>query len=503
MKKSSINIFNILKSAVLLIVGTALLASCSSKKSETLRMSLTSEPDSFFPWKSAAADTAAITNNIFEGLMKYDEKGSLYPALAESYEISADNLTYTFRLRKGVKFHDGTEFTSADCVYTYENLAGLNGNTARADKMHVIASVSAPDSYTFVINLKSQSGGFLSLTTSPILLHDYDGNETLPLGTGPYKFVEYKLHEKILLEKNEDYYDSARAGKIKNIELFVMTDENAVLSALSSGQIDIAQMITGTNAKAFKDSFTVVSHPQNMVQIFGMNTSFAPFSDENVRKAISCAINKNLIIDGVFDGFATELYSNFSPILKEFYNDKLTDVYPCDLEKAKEYMGRSSYAQGFELSITVPSNYQPHMDTAQIIANQLEKLNITCKIVPIEWTGWLDKVYSKFEYEATVIAFAGKNDPAEVLRRYYSTYKRNFTRFNSPEFDAVFDKAEKETDPTKRADYFKECQRIITLGAPAVFICDPGRNVLTAKNVAGYTPYPVSFYDFSKIYFTE
>ncbi len=497
---------NLLKTLYAALALSALLfTSCATKNStsETLRMSINSEPDSFSPWTSAAADTRAVYLNIFDGLMGFDEKGTLYPALAESYKISDDKLTYTFKLKKGVKFHDGTEFTSADCVYTYENLAGLNGLTPKADKMHVVESVSALDAYTFAVHLKDTTGGFLALTTSPILLHGYADNEEHPIGTGPYKFVEYDLHEKIVLEKNENFYDSSRAGKIKRIELYVMTDENAALSALQSNQIDIAQMITATNAKALASNYKVVSHPQNMVQIFGMNAKFAPLSDENVRKAISFAVNKKEIIEGVFDSFATELYSNFSPILGEFYNDKLSDFYVYDVEKAKSYLAKSSWPNGFELTITVPANYQPHVDTAQIIANQLSKINITCKINPVEWTTWLDKVYTKFDYEATVIAFAGKNDPAEVLIRYYSTYKRNFTNFKNIDFDVAFTQAEKETDPKKRADYYKECQRILTEHAPAVFICDPGRNIVMKKNVEGYTPYPVSFFDFSKIYFSK
>lgn len=495
----------ILKSALRTVFAAALVlsaVSCSSKKTpDTLRMNLTSEPDSFFPWKSAAADTAAIFDNIYEGLYKFDEKGSLYPALAESCEVSEDNLTYTFKLRKDVKFHNGDSFTSKDCVYTYENLAGLNGNTVKSDKFKNVAAVSAADDYTFTVQLKKVSGGFLALTSEPILLHGYENNEELPLGTGPYKFVEYTLHEKVVLKRNENYYNPEKAGKIENIELFVMTDENAVLSALQSQQLDIARMVTATNAKAFEKTFKVISHPQNMVQILGMNSKYAPLSDLNVRKAITCAINKQEIIQGVFDGYATELYSNFSPILGEFYNSELSEINKYSLETAKEYLKKSSYPDGFDLTITVPANYKPHIDTAQVIISQLEKLNINCKIELIEWTTWLDRVYTKFDYQTTVIGFAGKYDPADVLRRYYSTYKRNFTGFNNKDFDSAFDAAEQSTATEKRSELFKECQKILAENVPAVFICDPGLNVLTQKNVAGYTAYPVTFFDFSKMYF--
>lgn len=484
------------------IFSALILVSCGKiEQTNTLKMNLSSEPDSFFPWNSAAADTSAIFDNIYEGLFKVDPSGKVNPALAESYSVSSDNLTYTFNLRKNVKFHNGEDFTSKDCIYTFENLAGLNGKTARVDKMHIVKSVSAPDDYTFIVNLKNPSGGFLALCVAPILLHDYNDNEKHPMGTGPYKFVEYKIHEKVTLTLNENYWDEKNKGKIQNIELYLITDENAILSALQSGQIHIAQMISGMNANHLSSKYNVISHPQNMVQIFGMNNNFPPLADENVRKAITCAINKKDIIEGVFDGYGTELYSNFSPILKEYYNDSLSNEFPYDIQKAKEYLAKSNYKDGFELTIQVPANYQPHVDTAQFIANQLSELNIQCKIVPIEWATWLDKVYSRADYEATVIAFDGKIEPAEVLRRYYSTYRRNFFHYKSSEFDKYFDLAESEVNQEKRVEYFKKCQEILTRDCPAVFICDPGRNILTTRNIAGYTPYPISMYDFAKIYF--
>ena len=494
-----------IKSAAAVLLASVLLISCGTeKKSDTLRVNMLSEPDSFFPWKSAAAETEAVWDNIYEGLLKFDSKCAIYPALAESYTISDDYLTYTFKLRKGVKFHNGEEFSAKDCVYTYKNLAGLDGLQPRSESFSIVKNVYSPDEDTFVIELKKSSGSFLFLVaTNPILLHDYDENETKPNGTGPYKFVSYSLNEKIVLTRNDDYYDKERAGKIKNIEIYIMTDENSSISALRSGQLDIIQRTTGANAKMLAGKYNVISYPENTVYILGFNLTYPPLSDINVRRAITCAINKKEIIDGVFDGFATELYSNFSPILSDYYNDQLKDVFPYDLEKAKEYMAQSNYRDGFDLSITVPANNSARIDMAELISNMLKPLGINCTIIPVEWATWLDRVYTKLDHQSTIINFAGKIDAAEVLRRYRSDFTRNFTYLADPEFDETFQKAENAVDLTKRAEYFKKCQEILTRDCPAVFICDPGRNIVTKKNIAGYTPYPVYFYDFSKIYFVE
>ena len=119
----------------------------------------------------------------------------------------------------------------------------------------------------------------------------------------------------------------------------------------------------------------------------------------------------------------------------------------------------------------------------------------------VEWAEWLDQVYTKFNYQATVIAFGGKLEPSEVLSRYYSSYKRNFTRYNNPFFDETFDKAEHETDQFKRVKYYKYCQELLTKSAPAVFIADPNNTVLLRKDLHGYEVYPVQFYNFAKMYF--
>ena len=480
-----------------------LFVACNGKNSkEVLRLNVASEPDSFFPWESAAADTAAIYYNIFDGLLSFDEKGALHPALAESYEISDDKLTYIFHLRQGVKFHNGADFSSADCLYTYENLAGLNGNTIKSDSMaRDIESVSAPDSNTFIVNLKHQSGGFLALNICPILPTGYTNHAEQPIGTGAYKFIEYQLHQKIVLEKNENYWNKENEPKIPRIEIYIMSDENAILSALQTKQLDIGQMLSAENAKGLDNKFQLISTPQNMVQVLGLNNSVKPLDNQLVRQAITMAINKDEIIAGAMGGFGTKLYSNLSPILGTYYNDRLSEIYKYDIATAKTLLSSAGYPNGFDLEITVPGNYRTHVDTAQIIAQELSKIGIRCKIKTVEWTTWLDQVYTKFDYQATVIAFAGKLEPSEVLRRYYSVYKRNFTRYNNPVFDETFDKAELETDISKRIKYYKYCQELLTISAPAVFIADPHNILLLRKDVRGYETYPVLFYNFAKMYF--
>lgn len=483
----------------------ALFASCGGKEkgpeTEVLRTNVRVEPDSLFPWKSAAADTRAILRNIFEGLMTFDENGKIIPCLAESVTESDDHLQYKFALRKGVLFHNGAPFTSADAVYTYENLAGLNGRTPVSSSFGSVKEIAADGDYGFTVTLSKPVPTFLIQATEPIIPRGYDKQTESPVGSGPYKFASYDIGQKIVLERFDGYWNKKGRAKIARVEIYIMSDETAVLSALQSGQIHYAQSVSAPNARALEKKFSIQNYPQNMVQILGMNTMVKPLNDARVRKAVAMAVNKDEIISGIFAGYATKLYSNFSPILGEFYNDKLKGENQFSPEKAKALLAEAGYHNGFSVTITVPASYQMHVDTAEIIQGQLAKIGIRAIINPIEWAAWLDQVYSKFNYEMTIIAFSGKLDPADVLRRYYSTYNRNFTRYYNEEFDADFQAAQSETDLKERIRLYKECQRFLAEDCPAVFICDPNTIGISVKNLRGHKGYPVSYYDYSSLYF--
>ena len=493
----------IIASALAISLVGALFVSCGGKKAaqDVIRISISSEPDAFFPWKAASSDSKAIIYNIYDSLTFFDADGKIIPQIAKNWSVSEDGLVYTFNLESGIKFHDGSALTEKDVLYTYKNMAGLDGYTVKNDSMTIVSSVESPEAGVVVITLKSPSSEFVNLcATCPVVKDGATADDPI-IGSGPYKFVSYDIHNKVVLERNDEYWNNARKGKIKTAELYVMTNESATLSALSSNQIDVAQLITPGTAKAMSSNFTLVNTPQNMVQILAMNNLVKPFDDIRVRKAISMAVNKKEIIAGVMDSSATELYSNFSPIMKSYYNDELKNVNPYDPDRAKALLAEAGYPKGFEMTITVPSNYQAHMDTAQVIVNNLAQIGIKAKIEGIEWTTWLSRVYTQKDYETSVIAFGGKLEPSNILRRYYSTYKRNFVNYKNPAFDKAFDEAFSALTQEEQTAKYKECQKYLAEDAPAVFICDPNNAVLTQKNVKGYVCYPVVFYDLSSYYF--
>lgn len=466
-----------------------------------VRINMESEPDNLDPWLSAASDTEAVFHNVFEGLVLFDEIGALIPGLAESWDISDDGLTYTFHLRDDVTFHNGKAFSAEDVVYTYESLSGLGGEEALSSKFKNLTSVEAVDDYTVKMTLAEADAAFLQYTRVAVLPKGYEDQSSAPVGTGPFVFEKYVPGQMVVLEKNEDYYDESRMPKIDEAQIYIMGDDSAVLTALQSGQLD-AGIVYADSADYLTGDFTVNSSPQNMVQLFALNNSATPFDDLRVRQAFEYAVNKDQIIDGVFAGYATELYSNFSPVMSYFYNDELEDVYTYDVDKAKELMAEAGYEDGFDITITVPSNYQKHIDTAQVIAQQLKQINVNATIEPVEWGQWLEQVYTNADYQTTVVGLTGKLDPNDILGRYVSDYAKNFMKYNNPDYDKLIEEAKTASDE-ERVELFKECQKMLTDDAAAVWICDPNAIAVTRSDLKGYTFYPVSFIDLSKLYYEE
>ena len=180
--------------------------------------------------------------------------------------------------------------------------------------------------------------------------------------------------------------------------------------AMNNKEVDLASVLTADELNQIEESCDIYSSAQNLVQVLGLNNEVAPFDNQKVREAVNYAIDKDEIIETAAAGKASKLYSAFSPALKDYYND-LGETYPYDVDKAKELLKEAGYEDGFDLKITVPSDYKYHMDTAELIQAQLGKVGINVTLDPIEFSTWLTKVYKDKDYEASVCGFIGYVDP--------------------------------------------------------------------------------------------
>ncbi|MDR3121059.1 MAG: ABC transporter substrate-binding protein [Clostridiales bacterium] len=472
---------------------------------EKLTIGIAQDFDSLDPNISVAAGTQEVMFNLFHGLINITPAGEIIPELAESYETGADLLTYAFRLRPGVTFHNGKALTSADVVYTYLRYLGKTADQTspiNSEIERLVGEVSAPDERTVLFTLKEPSAAFISLCMYPIIPEDSGPSQAEnPVGTGPYAFVSYSPGIGIVLSRFEGYY--GQKPQFSEVEFKIFTNANAGQLALQNGEIQIMNLAATT--LAYDESrLKLVKQPQNMVQLLALNHAFTPFSDIRVRRALNHAIDKKEIIEVLSPG-SPQIDTNLSPVMSFYYNQDLLDYYPFDTEKALALLAEAGYGAGSPLRFTVrvPVEYQFHIDTAQMIQQQLEQVGVIMDIETIEWNSWLGEVYEQRDHESTIIGLTGKADPGDILSRQTSDYYRNFGNYANVQFDQLLREASATGDSDKRARIYKDAQRVLAEDAAHVFLMDPGNNVLMDRNIEGYTTYPIPYIDLRLITYGE
>lgn len=458
--------------------------------------------DSLDPHKAVAAGTKEILFNLYEGLVKPDADGNLIDAVASAHEVSEDGKTYTFTLRDGVKFHDGSLVTADDVKYSIDRCADTGNGDPLVSAFSNIESVNVLDESTIEVNLKEADTEFLAYMTTAIIPASNETPDTNPIGTGPYKYVSRSPQEEIVLERFDEYWGTP--ANIANITLKVIADPDSIAMNLNGGAIDMFMRITTGQMNELSDEFEIYEGTMNLVQALYLNNDFEPFQDVRVRRALCYAVDKQEIFDILSDGKGSELGSSVFPSFGKYYMEELNSVYTKDTQKAKELLAEAGYENGFTFSVAVPSNYQPHVDTAQILAQQFKEIGVTANINLIEWDSWLSDVYTNREFEATVIGVDASSLTARaLLERFQSDASNNFINFKSDAYDTAITNALATADDDEKTRYYKECETILADEAANVYIQDLPEFVALNKKYAGYEFYPLYVQDFSKLYVVE
>ncbi len=460
--------------------------------------------DSLDPHKATAAGTKEIIFNIFEGLVKPDENGNLINAVASDYTISEDGLTYTFTLRENVKFHNGNVVTAEDVKYSLERVSGLLDGTPLISTLKTIKSVDILDEKTVQVKVESANTELIYSFVAAIIPAGSGEDESAdPIGTGPFSFVSYKPQEGIVLAKNPEYWQEG-LPYLDQVEFKIINSADTALLELQGGTINLYAYLTDSQVQALQGSHQVISSASNVVQALFLNNAVEPLNDVRVRQAISYAVDKDAINDFVGGGNGTLISSAMLPTLKENYVD-LNDTYgnAANVEKAKELLADAGFPDGFDLEITIPSNYEFHMQTGEVIVEQLKAVGINATIKAVEWATWLDEVYNGRQYAATISGITCDSTPGYLLNRFQTDSKKNFINFQNTEYDEIYAKAQAELDPAKKAEYYKELQKILCDEAGSVFLQVPASQTAISKNLAGYKFYPVYVQDMSTVYITE
>ena len=457
--------------------------------------------ESLDPHKAVAAGTKEVMFNVFEGLMKPTPEGDLIPAVAEKYEISEDQLTYTFTIRDGIKFHNGDPVTAEDVGESLARCKNGGDGIFEVEAFSNIQHMETADSRSISITLGEPDSEFLSYLTAAVLPAGYDGQDTAPVGTGPFKFVSRAAQDNIVLERFDDYW--GEKAYLDKVTYKIIENADSILMSLQSGAVDLFAHLTSTQVAQLGDEFNIEEGTMNLVQAMYLNHAEKPFDDVRVRQALCYAIDRQQILDLAFDGYGSLIGSSMYPAFGKYFDDSLTNYYTYDVEKAKALLADAGYPDGFAMTITVPSNYQPHLDTAQVIVEQLKQVGITAEILPVTWESWLNDTYMDRQFQATVVGVDASTMTARaLLERFTSTAGNNFINYNNAEYDAIFQAAIAAADDAAQTAAYKQALANLTENAANVYIQDLADLVAIRKGLTGVRFYPIYVLDLSGIRYT-
>lgn len=459
--------------------------------------------DSLDPYQLTAAGTREVLFNIYEGLVKANASGAYVPAVASESSVSEDGLTYTFPLREGVLFHNGQAVTPDDVVYSFETCAETTVDTALAAALSAVQDISAEGS-TITITLDEPNPDFLSYVGMvSIVPAGYDEQSTSPVGTGPFRFVSRSVQENLIMENFADYW--GEKAYLDKVTFKIFEDANALMSALGAESVDMAVHLTIDQVNTLNTgAYTTLEGTMNLVQALYLNHAEAPFDNEKVRQAMCYAVDVDKILSLTSEGHGAKLGTSIYPAFTKYFDESLNDAYPHDVEKAKQLLAEAGYEDGFDMTITVPSNYTPHMNVAQVLVQQLEQVGITATLEPVEWETWLSRVYAGRDFESTVLGFdAATLSAGALLNRWTSDDENNMINYDNPDYDKLMEQAAVTTDDAKQTDLYKQAAKLLSDTAANVYIQDLADFVVLKNGLEGYQFYPLYVMDLSTVHYVQ
>ncbi|PBB69156.1 ABC transporter substrate-binding protein [Mesorhizobium sp. WSM4312] len=458
------------------------------------------EPPHLDPTAGAAAAIREVTYaNVFEGLTRIGPNGEVLPDLAESWTISDDGKVYTFKLRTGVKFHDGADFSADDVKFSLDRARAENSVNAQKQLFAAIDKVDVVDPATVKVTLTHPQGSFLynmgwgdAVIVSP---KSADTNKEKPVGTGPFKFESWAKGSSITLLKSDHYWGAPVF--LEKVEFRIVPDAAAAVPALLSGDIQAFPFFDPDSVSQVKDDprFKVVVGATEGETILSINNKQPPFDKLQVRQAISYALDRKAIIDGASAGLGLPIGSHMSPANK-YYVD-LTGHYPHDVAKAKQLLKEAGLENGFKATLKLPPTTYARLG-GEIIASELRDVGINLEIIPVEWAQWLDQVFTKKDYDLTIVSHTEPNDIDIYARKDY------YFNYDNPTFKKVIADLELTSDEAKRKELYARAQKILADDAVVGFLYElPKVGVWDAKLQGLWESAPIPANDLTKVKWSE
>jgi peptide/nickel transport system substrate-binding protein len=494
--------------ALLLMIGAAQLGPVRAQENNTLIMARAVDATGLDPHTQTAFASLRLTELIYEPLVQVDANLEVVPALAESWEFSEDGLALTFHLRQGVTFHDGSDFTSADVIASFERILDEETGSATRTNLLSITSMDAPDDSTVVLNLSIPDVPLvhaLASANASILSADVIANgdpTTDAVGTGPFKLDSWTPEEVTILSANTDWWGDG--PHVDGVEIRIIPDESTIMAALRAGEIDFAMIedpLIATLPTEGSD-ITINRAPDISYQVLQLramdipadpatpSANDSPLAILEVRQAISCAINRQEIVDVVALGEGRVTGPLTMPAFA-LPTDQLF-CYEQDLDQARALMEQAGYADGFDMTIIAGVDEPPtSLTIAETIQSQLGEININVEIEPLELSVYVDR-WLAGDFDAAIARNGGRTDPYTMYSRYWQFGAQfgNVAGYIDETLDSLMKQGQIETDPDARKAIFAEFEAHLAETSPWIWLYTGFLYTGQTSVVSGFVPNP-------------
>lgn len=440
--------------------------------------------------KTGTASAGRVLQNIHSSIVTVDKNLNVIPGLAESFEVAPDGLTYTFRLRPGVKFHNGATMTSADVKYSFERCKDPATGAVNFEVFNHVDAIETPDDLTVVVRMAQVNAPFLSRLAEngagvvmPAGSGDVQG--TTPIGAGPFRFVSHTPGSVVELARFDDYWEGP--AYLDGVTAREITENTTRMTGLQTGELHMINDIPADRVEQVEadGQFQVLKWFPLNFDFVNMNHAFEPFQDRRVRLAIDYAIDKEMLLQGALWGQGAVTASPSYPTSAS-YDSALTSR-PQDFEQARALLAEAGYAPGqLKVVFKATTNYPYHIESAQILVEWMREIGVEMTIEQLTWADWLSQVWVDKDFQMSMMNFFTLWEPDFL---YYSLWNTeggfNYRRISDPEIDRLTQEARGVVDPAARAEIYKQVQQRIHEEAHDVLLWFRNGTIAAQPTVGG------------------
>lgn len=468
-----------------------------SGKEKILLVAADQDPSGLDPHTTTASSSHRVMNKIYEALLDLDDDRNFVGKLAEDWK-QVDETTYHFKLKEGVKFHNGREMVAEDVKYSFDRILDPDTGAISASYFQAVEEVVVLSDYEVEFKLSRPYAPFLAYVASGAnvaivpkeAVEEHGDLNQVAVGTGPFMLEEMISDTHVYLKSNKDYHVEGKPV-VDGLKYLTMVDESSRLAAIRTGEVHLTT-VTPDSVPLVEgaDGIEVISYDDLEYYYLGFNVTREPWDKKEVRQAISLVVDRQEIIDTVMAGEA----KLSGPVPESLGNWSIDvsghELYQPNVEKAKKLLEEAGFADGFDMEIGVPSTESTLVSAAQIIDQQLAQIGINATIVQLEWGQYID-AWSDNTYDSLVGKNGPGRDPDRSLGFFFATNgSANVWGYSNPDYDEIIDRGLTEVDAEKRHDIYVEAQELLLEESPNLFLLMPKNYIVVRDNISGYAPVP-------------